>query len=282
MTLLTPLNVILLLTSLLIVTTETTTNHFHSSKKVIQLLLQGQTAIYKICMVFVFTLVIKVPHFNNTLEETLAGKGRGRYTRYRFDGWKRSPSYSYSQYYKIRDSEKKLQSVTTSDIEKDITLNDTISNESEFECKYQLFDMMKDLHESIMIDVKDLLYENLKESTNKITHSVKLRIDEASTPLISKTIQTTLTHNSKILPIIQDTLDLTPEVENSNNLLDDMDIEKTSNKRWVPINLTEIEHSNEILQDIELESNFDFATNIRASKRKPRLTKIIQKGHKQT
>ena len=65
--------------------------------------------------------------------------------------------------------------------------------------------MMKDLRESIMIDIKDLLNENLNKFMNEISGSVKLSIDEILTPPISHIMHNNMTPNSQMKPITQNT-----------------------------------------------------------------------------
>ena len=92
-------------------------------------------------------------------------------------------------------------------------MNNSDSNKSAFEWKKQVSDMMKDIHESIMVDAKELLNENMKECLKQITYNVKNTIDVAIPPLVVRNIQTTLTPSSQLTPITQDTPQPTLRIE---------------------------------------------------------------------
>ena len=65
-----------------------------------------------------------------------------------------------------------------SDTQEDITL-DFDSRKSRFEWKEEGLDTMKDLRISIILDVKELLNESIKEFMKNISRSIKLIIAES-------------------------------------------------------------------------------------------------------
>ena len=144
--------------------------------------------------------------------------------------------------------------------------------------------MMKDIHESIMVDAKELPNENMKECLKQITYNVKNTIDVAIPPLVVRNIQTTLTTSSQPPADANNPRHPTTNTQNRRRkyFIDDMDIEKTPNKRKTLTSSSERDNSNEDLQDLVINPNFDSATKTRASSRKTRLTKTLQKRHKQS
>ena len=97
--------------------------------------------------------------------------------------------------------------------------------------------MMKDLRDSIMIDAKDMVNKNMKEFMREILMS--LRNDIKAT--LKETMETNndeskmdITPHSQPELITQDTPQQTPRVEELNSLIEEMDIEKTLNKRKAP------------------------------------------------
>lgn len=105
-------------------------------------------------------------------------------------------------------------------------MDDTDSNKLEFERKEQVSDMIKDLRESLLVDAKELLKENMKEFMKVITHNIEILIYASLPSLVVRNIQTTLTPNSQLKPITQDTPQQKPMVEDSKNIIDEMDVEK--------------------------------------------------------
>ena len=87
--------------------------------------------------------------------------------------------------------------------------------------------MMNYLRESIMVDVKDLLNENIKEFMKEIYLSVKSTIDVSIPSRVVGNMHNFLSLNSQLEPITQDITQPTSRVEDLNNLIDEMDIEKT-------------------------------------------------------
>ena len=92
-------------------------------------------------------------------------------------------------------------------------MDDTDSNNSAFERKEQVSDMIKDLREFILVDTKELLNENMKEFMKVITHNIEISIYASLPSLVVRNIQTTLTLNSQLEPITQDTPQTIPMVE---------------------------------------------------------------------
>ena len=87
--------------------------------------------------------------------------------------------------------------------------------------------MMKDLRESIMVDVKDIVNENMKEFVLEITMNIRKDIKETLKDTMNtnkEKIKIDLTPNSQPELITQDTPQQTPRVEELNNLIEEMDI----------------------------------------------------------
>ena len=75
---------------------------------------------------------------------------------------------------------------------------------------------------------------------------------------------------------------LIPQVEELNNHIDEMDIEKSPNKRKVPTPSTENENQDENKEITEDTSEIARKNKERAAARKSRLNKTQQKGNKQS
>ena len=199
------------------------------------------------------------------------GRGRGAYAwcgggrgRERGPGRESYLSKEYSEY---RD---KTQSTATIETQEDITLSNSEKLEN---WKDQVSNMMKDLRISIMIEVEELMNENMKEFMKEMVVSIKNNIvDTMKTQTMINKI-TNLTPMSPPEPITQDSPQPTPQVEELNKLIDDMDIEKSPNKRKAPTPSTEIENqddSNEITEDT---AESVMKNKERATARKSRLNK---------
>ena len=67
-------------------------------------------------------------------------------------------------------------------------------------------------------------------------------------------------------------------MEDLNDLIDEIDIEKTLNKRKVPTTFNEKENQNQETQQIANDSTSESATKTRAGARKSRLNKTLQTG----
>ena len=94
--------------------------------------------------------------------------------------------------------------------------------------------MMKDLRDSIMVDVKDIMNEKMKEFMREITMSLRNDIKETLKDAMNtnkEKIKIDITPNLQPDLITQDTPQQTPRVEELNNLIEEVDIEKTPNKR---------------------------------------------------
>ena len=89
-----------------------------------------------------------------------------------------------------------------------------------------------------------------------------------------------LTPNSQPEPITQDTPQQTPRVEELNNLIDEMDIEKPPNKRKAPTSSEEKQDQED--QEETEDTNSDPTSKTRADTRKSRLNKTLPKGPKQS
>ena len=89
-----------------------------------------------------------------------------------------------------------------------------------------------------------------------------------------------LTPNSQPEPITQDTPQQTPRVEELNNLIDEMDIEKPPNKRKAPTSSEEKQDQED--QEETEDTNSDPTSKTRADTRKSRLNKTLPKGPKKS
>ena len=134
-----------------------------------------------------------------------------------------------------------------------------------------------------MVDVKDLVNENMKEFMREI--SMSLRNDIKAT--LKETLKTTndeskmdITPNSQPELITQDTPQQSPRVDELNSLIDDMDIEKTPNKRKAPTpsDGSQNQEDQEVIEDI----NSDPTSKTRSGTRKSRQNKTLPKGPKQS
>ena len=105
--------------------------------------------------------------------------------------------------------------------------------------------MMKDLRQSIMVDVKELINETMKEFMKKMTVSIRSNIVKSmnTQPMINN--QTNLSPMSQLEPITQDSPHLTTQVEDLNDLIEEMEIETTPKKRKAPKPSNETENQNE-------------------------------------
>ena len=89
--------------------------------------------------------------------------------------------------------------------------------------------IIKDLRESMMVDVKGMVNENMKEFMREITMSLRNDIKETLKDEMNTNkgeIKRNLTPNSQPELITQDTPQQTLRVEELNNLIEAMDIEK--------------------------------------------------------
>ena len=100
---------------------------------------------------------------------------------------------------------------------------------------------MKDLRESIMVDVKYLMNENMNENMKEFMREVAVSIIndiratmKESMKITNNDQQINLTPNSQPELITQDTPQPTPRVAELNDLIEEMDIEKNPNKRKAP------------------------------------------------
>ena len=118
----------------------------------------------------------------------------------------------------------------TLDTQEDITIDS--DSERSAHWKDQVTDMMKDLRESIMVDVKDLMHEDMKEFMREM--AVSISKDIKATMKESMKTMNSLTPSSQPELITQGTPQLSPRVVELNDLIQEMDIEKTPNKRKVP------------------------------------------------
>ena len=105
--------------------------------------------------------------------------------------------------------------------------------------------MVNDLRQSIIVDVKELMNEDRKEFIKKTVFSIRSNIvDPMSEIILNK--QTNLTPMSQPEPINQDSPHSTPQVEDLNNLIEEIDIENSPNKRKAPTPSKDIENQDEI------------------------------------
>ena len=101
---------------------------------------------------------------------------------------------------------------------------------------------MKDLRTSIMVDVKEIMNEDMKEFMKEMVVSINNNIvDTMETQTMINKI-TNLTPMSPPKPITQDSPHPTPQVEELNDIIYEMDIEKSPNRRKAPTPSNEIEN----------------------------------------
>ena len=121
-----------------------------------------------------------------------------------------------------------------------------------------------------MVDVKDMMDENMKNVMQEIATSVRNDIKETlKDGMIAKGEESKidLTPNSQPEPITQDTPQQTPRDEQLNNLIEEMEIEKKTNKRKPPTPSEETQNQ----EDQEaIENNSESASKTRAGTRKSR------------
>ena len=105
--------------------------------------------------------------------------------------------------------------------------------------------MMNDLRQFTMMNVKEPINETMKEFMKEMTVSIRSNIVESmnTQPMINN--QTNLSPMSQLEPITQDSPHLTPPVEDLNDLIEEMEIEKTPKKRKAPKPSNETENQNE-------------------------------------
>ena len=147
--------------------------------------------------------------------------------------------------------------------------------------------MIKDLRTTIMMDVQEIMNENMKVLMKEMAVSIKQNI--VDTMNIKTTIKgkTNLTPISPTAPITQSPQPST-QVDDINNLTEDMNIERTPNKRKAPTpsNENENQEKEEEEEEEEEETTEDNSESARKNKeravaRKSRLNKTQQRGHKQ-
>ena len=120
-----------------------------------------------------------------------------------------------------------------------------------------------------MVDVKDMMNKSMKEFMREITMSVRNDIKETLKDAITtkkEERKIALTPNSQPEPITQDISQQTPRNEELNNLADEMDIEKTPNKRKTPTPSEENQKQED--QEAIEETNSKSASKTRAGTRK--------------
>ena len=114
----------------------------------------------------------------------------------------------------------------------------------------------------ITISLRNDIKETLKDAMN--TNKEKITID--------------ITPNLQQELITQDTQQQPPRVEELNTPIEEMDIEKTSNKKKTP--KPSEENQNQEDQEATEETNSESTSNTRAGTRKFRQKKILPKGQK--
>ena len=108
---------------------------------------------------------------------------------------------------------------------------------------------MKDLKESIMVDGKEWMNENMKEFMKEITVNVKSNIIESMNIWLGNKNQNNITPNPQPKPTTQETPQPKITVEELKYLIDEMDITKSPNKLKLPIPSSEIENQNQETQE---------------------------------
>ena len=207
-------------------------------------------------------------------QQANGGRGRGAYARYgggrggRGKGPGYGPSKGYSEY---RD---KAQNSATMETEDD-TITDSEKSEN---WKDQVEDMMKDLRKTIMVDVKAIMNENMKHLMKEMVVSIRHNIiDAMNTQTPNSTTILTPTNSPEI---ITQSPNPTLQQDELNNISEDMDIEKSPNKRKAPTPSNENEQDDKETKDDPSDSARK--NKERAAARKSRLNKTQQKGHNQS
>lgn len=90
---------------------------------------------------------------------------------------------------------------------------------------------MTDLRKYILMDVKHIMEENMKQLTKEMAVSIRRNVVDSMNIHKTLNIQTNLTPLSQPEPIIQNFPNPTPQVEDLNNLIEEMVIENIPNKR---------------------------------------------------
>ena len=131
------------------------------------------------------------------------------------------------------------------------------------------------------MDVQELMNENMKLLMKEMAVSIRNNI--VDTMKTQRTIKET-TNVTPISPteLITQSSHRTPQVEELNNLIYNMDIEKSPNKRKAPTPSNENENQEEEKESTEDNSDSARKNKERAAARKSRLNKTQQKGHKQS
>ena len=121
-------------------------------------------------------------------------------------------------------------------------------------------ELMREMVVSISNDIKEPMKESMKTKNNEQ--------------------QISLTPNSQPELITQDTPQLSPRVEELNDLIEEMDIKKNHNKRKSPT--PSHESQNQDIRQVATKPTSESSSNTRARARKLRINKTLQKGHKQS
>ena len=109
--------------------------------------------------------------------------------------------------------------------------------------------MMTDLRKSIMVDVNHLMEEKMNQSMKAMAVSIRSNVVDSMNIHKTINIQTNLTQLSQPEPITQDFPNTTLQVEDLNSLIEEMDVEKTPNKRKPLTPLTETENQDDTYED---------------------------------
>ena len=131
-----------------------------------------------------------------------------------------------------------------------------------------------------MVDVKDLMNENMKdfmrEMAVSISNDIKATMKE-SMKTTNNEQQISLTPNSQPELITQDTPHPSPRVAELNDLIEEMDIGKSPNKREAPTPSND--DQNQDIQEVVKEPTSEPSPKTRTGARKSRINKTLQKGH---
>ena len=170
--------------------------------------------------------------YPSSLQHSIGGRGNGAYARYgggrgRGQGRGGRRSIQLKEYPEYRD---RTQSTTTLETQEDITLSDSEKSEN---WKGQVTGIMKDLRTTLMMDIQEIMNENMKVPMKEMTVSIRKNIVD------TMKIQTTIKEKTNLTPTppkepITQSPQPTPQVDETNNLTEDMDIENSPNKRKAP------------------------------------------------
>ena len=134
-----------------------------------------------------------------------------------------------------------------------------------------------------MVDVKDLMNEKMKNFMREMAVSISNDIKETMKESMKTTNneqQISLTPTSQPELITKDIPQPSPRVAELNDLIEEMDIGKSPNKRETPTQFND--DQNQDIQEVVKEPTSEPSPKTRTGARKSRINKTLQKGHTQS